>query len=139
MIRRLLLLPLAAASMLLAACQTAGGEPPGAASDVARPSVVDKIAPAAGMAVAVGNTVVLQATWSLIVAEEFYQAANRTALTAVRTGMLPNAILDRIQELNRIATSALQRGKSAASHAERARAAAEAMTAALELRRIGTR
>ncbi|MES2903224.1 MAG: hypothetical protein V4696_03480 [Pseudomonadota bacterium] len=113
-----------ASSVALTSCLGAAVGAVGVASDLI------------GKVTAAGDVVQIRGTQALIIAEEFYQPANRLALTAVRSGGLPDATVLRIRDLNRKITAAFVAGKEAKTDASRAVEAAKAMTSVLELRSL---
>ncbi len=130
--RRLLIC--VAASLAVACTPRLELEPPGAV--VAEVVSVTQHGETVAVVTKIGETVEITGLRALIVAEEWYQFANRAALLTVRTGVLPDPVLREIRSLNSKIIAALERGKRAADGAGKASAAAEAMSAVLDLRKL---
>lgn len=128
------LLVLVAASLAAACTPLLDLEPAGAV--VAEVASVSQRGDSVAVVTKIGETVEISGLRALIVAEEWYQFANRAALAVVKTGVLPDTVLRQIRSLNSKIIAALERGKRTADGAERASAAAEAMSAVLDLRKL---
>jgi hypothetical protein len=130
------ILTAALAFCLVAACTNPSASPgvgtapvEGAVSAEAKGDVVNVVTN-------VGKKVAVRGLQALIIAEEWYQPANRSALAAVQTRALPDSVLRKILDLNRTIRAVLDRGGRTSDDAAKAAAAAEAMRSIIDLRAL---
>jgi hypothetical protein len=114
--RRLAFMACACASLALASCGGLGG---GVASG--------------GSAAPVVQTVTIEGTRALIIAELSYNTAASAALAAVRTGLLKGEAAERVQAYNRTAFTALSTAKATQSAIVQAGAVSDALNAIAQL------
>lgn len=124
--RKLLLLAIAPCLMVSSSCAAVSALS-------AAPAVIESVT---NVISRVGDKVEIRGTQALIIAEEFYQPINRSALAVVQTGRLSREQLLWLQATNRDITALLERGKTVSDEGIKATIAAEVLQKAFQIRSL---
>lgn len=124
--RKLLLVALAPCLLLTSSCAAVSALS-------AAPAVIESVT---NVISSVGNKVEIRGTQALIIAEEFYQPINRSALGVVQSGRLSRDQLLWLRATNREITNLLERGKASSDEGIKATIAAQVLQKAFQIRSL---